>query len=487
MRKIQPNNGTEAEIEQTLAAVSVIRLHEDFVVAGDVHIRAFYAGHVLGAVSFHVRVGNDSVFYSGDFNTTPDRHLGPAEIPCVHCDVLITESTYATSVRDSRRVREHEFIQLVDKTVMNGGKVLVPVFALGRAQELCLLLDNYWRRAKYDIPILFSSPMTQQANAYYSMYLDWTSSFLQQQTREKGMPPFVEFSKVKQLTAADEPMLAADGPLVLFSTPGMLHAGHSLKMFLQWCSDPRNTVIMPGYCVEGTVGYSVLHCTSGKIRVGETEYDVKCNVRALSFSAHADYRGIVSLMKNTTPQQVVLVHGECAKMRALRRKVEREAGLAVSIPANACPIRVACGKVEALQVPVAMLARDGTVSRVQVDETSRKLGFFAASIERSGSCWCNDESWEELHYQLHVLLPWLKWVLVKTPVAQIEGVGSSVVLQRVTDGEHTKLVTSWCTADDLVANRVASLVDSLVREWSSGGCSDHNVAVTNHDEMCDCF
>ena len=112
---------------------------------------------VLGAAMFHVRVGNASVVYTGDYNMTPDRHLGAAWIDKLRPDVLITESTYATTIRDSKRARERDFLRKVHECIAGGGKVLVPVFALGRAQELCILLDTYWERMNLKVPIYFSA------------------------------------------------------------------------------------------------------------------------------------------------------------------------------------------------------------------------------------------------------------------------------------------------------------------------------------------
>ena len=114
----------------------------------ELSIKAYYAGHVLGAAMFKISVGAESVLYTGDYNMTPDRHLGAAWADRCEPTVLISESTYATTIRDSKRCRERDFLKKIHSTVANGGKVLIPVFALGRAQELCILLESYWDRMK---------------------------------------------------------------------------------------------------------------------------------------------------------------------------------------------------------------------------------------------------------------------------------------------------------------------------------------------------
>jgi integrator complex subunit 11 len=95
---------------------------------------------------FHVVIGATDVLYTGDYNMVADRHLGAAKVPRLLPDLLITESTFGTTVRDSRRAREQAFLEAVYSTVRAGGKVLVPVSAVGSAQELSLLVDGFWER-----------------------------------------------------------------------------------------------------------------------------------------------------------------------------------------------------------------------------------------------------------------------------------------------------------------------------------------------------
>ena len=162
--------------------VRTVNLHEVCHVDDELQIKCYYAGHVLGAAMFEIRVGQQSVVYTGDYNMTPDRHLGAAwignkifKIQIKKClktkkvlkdkckpDILITESTYATTIRDSKRCRERDFIKKVHNCLDKGGKVLIPVFALGRAQELCILLETYWERMQLQYPIYFSLGLTEK-------------------------------------------------------------------------------------------------------------------------------------------------------------------------------------------------------------------------------------------------------------------------------------------------------------------------------------
>ena len=123
---------TSDMIKHCMRKVIPLRLHQTIQVDDELELTAYYAGHVLGACMFHARVGEESVVYTGDYNTTPDRHLGAAWIERLKPDLLITETTYASTVRDSKRTRERDFLKRVHATVARGGKVM----------ELCAVADG---------------------------------------------------------------------------------------------------------------------------------------------------------------------------------------------------------------------------------------------------------------------------------------------------------------------------------------------------------
>ena len=156
----------------------------------NIKVTAYYAGHVLGAAMFAIECNGEKVVYTGDFNMTADRHLGSAWIEKVKPDLVITETTYATTIRDSKRSREREFLKQVHETLDGGGKILIPVFALGRAQELCILLETYWNRTNLQYPIFFSGGLTEKANFYYKLFINWTNEKIKKTFIKKYMLDF---------------------------------------------------------------------------------------------------------------------------------------------------------------------------------------------------------------------------------------------------------------------------------------------------------
>ncbi|XVF43556.1 hypothetical protein PTKIN_Ptkin02bG0049400 [Pterospermum kingtungense] len=293
-RRGEDEQFTSDHITECMKKVIPVDLKQTVQVDKDLQIRAYYAGHVIGAAMFYTKVGDAAMLYTGDYNMTPDRHLGAAQIDRLQLDLLITESTYATTIRDSRYGREREFLKAVHNCVAAGGKVLIPTFALGRAQELCILLEDYWERMNLKVPIYFSA-----------------------------------------VRNFDRSLINAPGPCVLFATPGMIVGGFSLEVFMQWAPSELNLVTLPGYCVAGTIGHKLMSGKPTKIDLDkDTQIDVRCQIHQLSFSPHTDSKGIMDLVKFLSPKHAILVHGEKPKMAALKERIQSELGIQCYCPAN---------------------------------------------------------------------------------------------------------------------------------------------------------
>ncbi|CAJ0930060.1 unnamed protein product, partial [Mesorhabditis belari] len=170
----------------------------------------------------------------------------------------------------------------------------------------------------------------------------------------------------KHIKPFDDSVANDFGAMVLFSTPGMLHGGQSLRVFKQWCHDPKNMIIMPGYCVAGTLGAKVINGMK-KVDIEGKTYDVNLGVEYMSFSAHADAKGIMQLIRDCKPRHVMFVHGEAAKMEFLKEKVEKEFRLKVSCPANGETVSVSTEIGKDISVPMEMVARS-----ISLDPTPAK-------------------------------------------------------------------------------------------------------------------
>lgn len=318
---------SSAQITNCVSKIQTIEIGETKVIKNRIKVTPYYAGHVLGAGMYHIDVDGYTVVYTGDYNTLTDRHLSGAYIPKIYPDLFITETTYGDTVRDTKRVREREFLKKIQSVVEKGGKVLIPIFALGRAQELCILLDTHWRRTNCTIPIYFAGPMAEKANFYYKTFTNWTNNAVKNIFLTHNV---FDFSFVKH---GDKSVIKSNTPMVIFATPGMLHGGLSLQIFKEIAPDPNNCVIIPGYCTAGTVGNKILN-GERVIEIDKQNIEVKCDVYYMSFSAHADAKGILSLVKNASPKNLVLVHGDCEVMKKFQKTVESGLNIRTYMPPN---------------------------------------------------------------------------------------------------------------------------------------------------------
>ncbi|XP_063907191.1 cleavage and polyadenylation specificity factor 73-like isoform X2 [Zophobas morio] len=311
---------TEADLEASMDKIETINFHEEKDVLG-VKFWAYNAGHVLGAAMFMIEIAGVKILYTGDFSRQEDRHLMAAEIPTVHPDVLITESTYGTHIHEKREERESRFTNLVHDIVNRGGRCLIPVFALGRAQELLLILDEYWSQHPdlHDIPIYYASSLAKKCMAVYQTYINAMNDKIRRQIAINN--PFV-FKHISNLKGIDH--FEDIGPCVIMASPGMLQSGLSRELFELWCTDTKNGVIIAGYCVEGTPAKTILSEPEEITTMIGQKLPLKMSVDYISFSAHTDYQQTSELIRILKPPHVVLVHGEQNEMSRLKAALQRE-------------------------------------------------------------------------------------------------------------------------------------------------------------------
>ncbi|GLH01328.1 hypothetical protein R5R35_007001 [Gryllus longicercus] len=312
---------TEADLEASMDKIETINFHEEKDVFG-IKFWAYIAGHVLGAAMFMIEIAGVKILYTGDFSRQEDRHLMAAEIPNIHPDVLITESTYGTHIHEKREEREGRFTALVHDIVNRGGRCLIPVFALGRAQELLLILEEYWSQHPelHDIPIYYASSLAKKCMAVYQTYINAMNDKIRRQIAINNNP-FV-FQHISNLKGIDH--FEDIGPCVVMASPGMMQSGLSRELFESWCTDSKNGVIIAGYCVEGTLAKTILSEPEEITTMSGQKLPLKMSVDYISFSAHTDYQQTSEFIRILKPPHVVLVHGEQNEMSRLKAALTRE-------------------------------------------------------------------------------------------------------------------------------------------------------------------
>eukprot|EP00371_Babesia_bovis_P000681 XP_001609328.1 cleavage and polyadenylation specifity factor [Babesia bovis T2Bo] len=312
------------DVEYALSKIETIDFHEEKDVGG-IKFSCYRAGHVLGASMFLVEMDGVRILYTGDYSTEVDRHVPCAEIPPINAHLLICESTYGIRIHEERVQRERRFLRSVIEIVTRGGKCLLPVFALGRAQEILLILDEYWQanRNLQPIPIFYISPLAQKSLRVYETFVGLCGDYIKECVYN-GFNPFnFTFVKYARSVAEISQYLQADGPCIVMTSPGMLQGGPSLQIFEKIAPDSRNGVVLTGYTVKGTLA-DELRRDPEVVNVGHKTIKRLCSVDQISFSAHADYHQTKEFIRRLSVPNVILVHGERNEMTRMRDKLSEE-------------------------------------------------------------------------------------------------------------------------------------------------------------------
>ncbi|KAH0788798.1 cleavage and polyadenylation specificity factor subunit 3-II [Histomonas meleagridis] len=330
----------QSQIDKCVSKINYIEFYQHVNVNG-INFVAYPAGHILGACAFHVTIQGRSFLYTGDFSSAADHHLPGHMIPRLFPDVLITESTYGNKTREPMYNRERNFVQLVHKCVLSGGKVLIPVFAIGRLQEVCLMLNDYWERIECKIPIYFASGIGAKATEVYRRSVTWMNPTIQSGYFDYGKPTLAYSNVIKY-----DDTIPLEGPCVMVATSGMLNAGKAYDLLINhhWYKDKKNMLIFTGYCGEGTLGRAILdRGNDNRVKFlnnkdnKDIDIIIQCQVTSVSFSAHADQFEITSMIERLKPHNVITIHGDNNSVNELANKIKKELKIPTHVAKNKEP------------------------------------------------------------------------------------------------------------------------------------------------------
>lgn len=309
---------TDEDLRESFDRIETVDYHSTVEVDG-IKFTAYHAGHVLGAAMFFVEMGGIKTLFTGDYSREEDRHLSSAEVPHKKPDLLITESTFGTATHVPRLEREHKLTKMIHSTLQQGGRCLLPVFALGRAQEILLILDEYWDEHKdlQKIPIYYASGLAKKCMSVYERYIYMMNDHIKAKMAESNTNPFF-FKYIKNINTREK--MKDSNPCVLIASPGMLQNGLSRRVLEKWCPDPRNAVILTGYSIEGTMAKNIIREPSEIPSISNPEVMIprRLNVEEISFAAHVDFEQNAEFIDLVNPKIIVLVHGDSNPMGRLK-------------------------------------------------------------------------------------------------------------------------------------------------------------------------
>ena len=326
---------SERDVKQVMRQAITLPYGTVTDISPDIKLVLANAGHILGSAlcHFHIGNGNHNFVYSGDIKFGKSILFEAASWNFPRVETLLIESTYGLKedIQPSRQEVESAFINAINNTLADGGKVLIPIPAVGRAQEIMMVIDYYMKSGEMVEAPVFTEGMISEASAIHESYPEYLERELKKKILETDDNPFDSeyFTNIEHADAREEPM-RENSPCIILATSGMLEGGPVLEYFKNIAPDKKNKVLFVSYQVNGTMGRRVLDGSKqvsmvgreGKIEVVTINSSVE---RLDGFSGHSDYNQLMSFVQRLRPKlrRVLVNHGERKKSENLAMNIRR--------------------------------------------------------------------------------------------------------------------------------------------------------------------
>ena len=335
----------QKDVRETVLHTIPLRYGVVTDIAPDVRLTLHNAGHILGSSVVHLHIGEGlhNIVYTGDYKYSKTTLLEPASTQFPRVETIITESTYggARDVMPSRIEAEENLASIINQTFEKKGKVLIPVPAVGRAQEIMLILDGYMKRGLIKEAPIFIEGMISEATAIHTAYPEYLAREVRNSILHEGINPFQSdyFTIVEHPSARQE--IIEGEPCIVIATSGMLEGGPVIEYFKSLAQEERNTIIFVSYQIEGTLGRRVqkgitetpMINSEGKMGILEMSLRVES---IEGFSGHSDRKQLFNYIRRIAPklERIVICHGErakCLNMLGIFQKIYKTEVLAPNI------------------------------------------------------------------------------------------------------------------------------------------------------------
>lgn len=327
----------QQEVTAMLNRIYPLGFQIPFSIAPGLTLTFYPAGHIAGAACVYLTGNEGSIFYSGDFCSFLQKTIEGMRIPKLRPDVAIVETTYGNRLHANRQVEEQRLVEMVAEEVKAGHKILIPTFALGRAQEVLLLLKSALQNQQIPSVPVYVDGMVREINRMYEKNPTFLRNNLAKSVL-KGHAPFYtdEITPVAQSQNREE-LLAKKGAAVFVSSSGMLTGGPSLFYAQKIAPREDGCIIITGYQDEEAPGRKLMNLleaekteapeepfSAPKLLLDGISVPVHCKVAQVGLSAHGDQNEISSLIDRLSPRDIFLVHGDKEVIRTFA------SGLAIS-------------------------------------------------------------------------------------------------------------------------------------------------------------
>lgn len=339
---------TEKEARECMELFIGVAYNRKLRIDESTTVKFINTGHMLGSGTALLEITeNGSVkrlAYTGDIGRPENRILKSPQ-PFPQCDYLITESTYGNRLHPKMQEAEAELLRVIKETcVNNGGKVIIPSFAIGRTQEVVYALNNFFNEGKLPkINIYVDSPLAVNATDIFRLHTDSLNEDVHS-VMQHDPDPF-GFGSLFYLKSPEESkrLNAYKKPCVIISASGMMEAGRIKHHIANNIGDPANTILAVGYCSPSTLGARIL---SGEeiVSIFGVKHSVRANIERIeAFSGHGDYNEMIDYLACQDPtliKNVFLVHGELAAQEFYSARLSEAGFRNISIPAAGSEVSI---------------------------------------------------------------------------------------------------------------------------------------------------
>ncbi|MBN1485975.1 MAG: MBL fold metallo-hydrolase [Chloroflexia bacterium] len=299
----------DVAVERLMNSLVPAHFHARLLVADGLAATFYPAGHIAGAAMVYLESAEGSLLVSGDVSVSPQRTVAGLTPPRLRPDAIVLESTYGGRLHANRAAEERRLVDTVAAVLERGGKVLIPAFALGRAQEVLLTLEAFRQRGELPEVPVWADGMVRAICGVYQQFPDALSPAFQE--REGGF--FGEWIHPVLHAGQREELVRSEGPWIMVSSSGMLAGGPSVFYARHLAGRPENAILLTGYQDEEAPGRRLQEMAErgqGTLRLGPDKVEVQCQLGTYSLSAHADEGQLLGLVEALDVPRVVLVHGE---------------------------------------------------------------------------------------------------------------------------------------------------------------------------------
>ncbi len=343
---------TSTDVKEMVKHTICLDYEEVYDITPDVRLTLYNAGHTLGSAMIHLHIGNGlhNFLYSGDLKYQKTQLLEPAITKFPRLETVMIEATYGgkDNVLPPREKAEEEMVNIIQKTIERGGKVLIPVLGVGRAQEIMLVVEKLIREGKMKETPVYVQGMVWDITGIHTAYPDFLNNEVKKAIFHQDRNPFLSpiFKRVGSAKERKQ-IIEEKGPCVILATSGMMQGGASVEFFRQMAENPKNTLIFVSYLGEGSLGRRVqsgekqftLENENGK----PERVEVKMEVDTVEgFSGHAGRTELTKYIYNLDPRpkKVIIVHGENSRCLDLASTLHKMGRIETTAPKNLEAVRI---------------------------------------------------------------------------------------------------------------------------------------------------